>query len=503
LKVILGSEETAQMMDFNPKMKISEVFSLITSHVSLAQSNFELVLESDDKDEPVTLDENEVIQNYVTSDNCRLRFISKAKEEDESSEHDQDCNIWDEPPDSPANITFDKDKEQAIQNIETATFNKLVERVTSPDEYDVDFVNVFVLMYHVFASDERLWLKLEERFNVPKNYDQGVRQKIQMRVFIFIKHWVEKVLDLNPQVKLSIQHFAETISQENNDFQIFAKTIVSRLTSPPKVLEEGQSNIKPPIPFLPKNIGSKPTFFDFDSDVEIARQLTLRSFSIFKRIKPAEFFKAAWTKEKYKHLSPNVLDMIAYYNSVTAWITTLIVQEKAVRTRAKLLQKIINIAEELNKLNNFHLLSAFISAISNYAIDRLVFTLARLSKRHRAILSDLSAMMSMEGSFKNFRNALAAAKPPCVPFLGVYLTDLIFIGEGNPDMIENRVNFVKHKFVYGVISTIQAYQTTVYNLEAVDSIQNFLDTLPQLPEKEVYKLSLEIEPRGATRADIS
>ena len=82
------------------------------------------------------------------------------------------------------------------------------------------------------------------------------------------------------------------------------------------------------------------------------------------------------------------------------------------------------------------------------------------------------------------------------------MTDLIFIEEGNPNKIENRINFVKHKFVHSVISRIQAYQSVGYTLEPVDIIKEFINELPILGEKELYAQSLKIEPRGATRADI-
>ena len=79
---------------------------------------------------------------------------------------------------------------------------------------------------------------------------------------------------------------------------------------------------------------------------------------------------------------------------------------------------------------------------------------------------------------------------------------MTFIADGNPDRIDRRINFVKQKFVYSVIAIIKAYQTTPYNLEAVDSLQEFLHNLPCLSDKEIYALSLEIEPRNAERADI-
>lgn len=40
---------------------------------------------------------------------------------------------------------------------------------------------------------------------------------------------------------------------------------------------------------------------------------------------------------------------------------------------------------------------------------------------------ELEAIMGMEGSFKVYRQTLVEATPPCVPYIGVYLTDLVFI----------------------------------------------------------------------------
>merc|ERR1711862_578538 len=170
---------------------------------------------------------------------------------------------------------------------------------------------------------------------------------------------------------------------------------------------------------------------------------------------------------------------------------------KDIRSRAKMFQRFITIANELRLLNNYHLVSAIVSGINNCAIGRLKFTHARISKSHRQILQELESVVSMEGSFKNFREALAAAGPPAIPFMGAYLTDLVFIADGNPDKIGNRINFVKHKFVYNVVARIQTYQTVVYNLEEVDSIQQFLLSLPQLDEKALFAQSLKLEPRGA------
>ena len=41
--------------------------------------------------------------------------------------------------------------------------------------------------------------------------------------------------------------------------------------------------------------------------------------------------------------------------------------------------------------------------------------------------------MSRKSNYKAFRELLATCTPPCLPYLGTFLTDLTFIEEGNPD----------------------------------------------------------------------
>lgn len=122
--------------------------------------------------------------------------------------------------------------------------------------------------------------------------------------------------------------------------------------------------------------------------------------------------------------------------------------------------------------------------------------------------------MDSAKNFSEYRELLHVINPPCVPFLGkhidlkriywdwlgVYLTDLTFIEDGNPDMIKNSkdlINFSKRIKTAEVIREIQQYQSVSYSFQIVPEIQTYIfhclkgmDTLG-----DMYDLSLGIEPR--------
>ncbi len=67
--------------------------------------------------------------------------------------------------------------------------------------------------------------------------------------------------------------------------------------------------------------------------------------------------------------------------------------------------------------------------------------------------------------------------------------------DGNPDKVDNLINFGKRELVYRVIEEVHQYQLTAYNFERQEPIYTFLRELPSLDEKDLFDLSLVREPR--------
>lgn len=85
-------------------------------------------------------------------------------------------------------------------------------------------------------------------------------------------------------------------------------------------------------------------------------------------------------------------------------------------------------------------------------------------------------------------------------YRGVYLQDLTFIEDGNPDQIGDLINFSKRILVRKILSQIATFQQEAYNFVIVPILRAYLENLPQLTDDDIYKQSLVIEPRSAIKS---
>ena len=136
------------------------------------------------------------------------------------------------------------------------------------------------------------------------------------------------------------------------------------------------------------------------------------------------------------------------------------------------------------------------------------------------LLEQLKGLMGTEDNWKSYRGVLKLRDPPCLPYLGLffdfylffvifcsffviglYLTDLTFIEDGNKDFLESKehpdqiINFVKCQQLSFVIQDIQQYQQRMYYFQEVPAIQEYFRNYVPLSDDNLYALSLKLEPR--------
>lgn len=144
-------------------------------------------------------------------------------------------------------------------------------------------------------------------------------------------------------------------------------------------------------------------------------------------------------------------------------------------------------------------MTSIISALGTAPIHRLSRTWAQVNGKTKDTLEIMRKLMASTKNFAEYRETLHKANPPCVPFLGVYLTDLTFIEDGIPGLIKksNLINFAKRAKTAEVIRDIQQYQNVPYPLQPVPELQEYvLGNMKNAGDvHEMYDMSLAVEPR--------
>jgi len=142
--------------------------------------------------------------------------------------------------------------------------------------------------------------------------------------------------------------------------------------------------------------------------------------------------------------------------------------------------------------------------LSTSSIGRLKKTWNALEDSERKIYEEYEQLMSPGSSFGRYREHLRQVNPPCIPFLAVYLSDLTFIDEGNPNFFPSTgeglavINCDKCELVYEVISKVQLYQAEYYELKKLEPLATLLEELPRFNEDTIYKFSVEYAEERAT-----
>ena len=444
-----------------------------------------------------------------------------ANEEVDLSPKDEHVHFNFDLQDSDTNVLYSRPIETATpddggkveidrQEVKCASLCKLIERLTYEKYPDPNFTFVFLLTYRSFTTPLTLLRLLRERFIVPTPHnlspmeiDYFERMKtipIHLRVVNVLKHWVEKYFydfENDPDLVNEFYDFIDTqIAQSTrlaNAGKQLRKLIEKKISNAKKevVITPG---IMPKVE-LPKNDVEVEGILDFP-EIEIARQFTLCEFELFRAIQPKECLNQAWSRKGQQKIhAPNIIAMIERFNATSRWVATEMVREVDLKKRTFLLRKFIKIAEQLRNLHNFNGAMEIMAGLHSASIHRLKKTWEGLSNFRMDKFHTLETLLSNAQNYKQLRETLGQTPAPCIPYLGMYLSDLTFIEDGNPDRLNDMINFVKRRKVANVIRQIQQYQQTPYSLETVDQLRAMITHLPHLMDDQLYSESLLRETR--------
>ncbi|KAJ3171932.1 hypothetical protein HDU87_008182 [Geranomyces variabilis] len=240
------------------------------------------------------------------------------------------------------------------------------------------------------------------------------------------------------------------------------------------------------------------SFLELDNE-DIARQLNILEAEIFSRIKPRDLLQHIWSRTYKGQHAASVAASIGHFNFISSWVTTRILAQRKVKTRAQVLGKFMKIAQVLRNSNNYNTLMAVLAGINSGAVLRLRQTRKFLQERqsyrnHQA----LEKLMSSDRSFALYRQALRMSELPCIPYLGVFLRDLVYIDENKDKRRDGSINLAKFLLMGDVILMILNFQQVPYDVIRNPYIATLILSQPIMSEEQAYERSLELEPRTAS-----
>ncbi|XP_075287350.1 ras-specific guanine nucleotide-releasing factor 1 isoform X2 [Opisthocomus hoazin] len=325
-----------------------------------------------------------------------------------------------------------------------------------------------------------------------------IRRAATNRVLNVLRHWVSKHsqdFETNEELKFrvigfleEVIHDPELLTQERKA----AANIIRTLTQE----DPGDNQITlEEVVQMAEGVKAEP--FENHSALEIAEQLTLLDHLVFKKIPYEEFFGQGWMKLEKNERTPYIMKNTKHFNDVSNLIASEILRNEEINARVSAIEKWVAVADICRCLHNYNAVLEITSSLNRSAIFRLKKTWLKVSKQTKALIDKLQKLVSSEGRFKNLREALKNCDPPCVPYLGMYLTDLAFIEEGTPNYTEDGlVNFSKMRMISHIIREIRQFQQTSYKIEHQPKVtQYLLDQSFVMDEESLYEASLRIEPK--------
>ncbi|KAG8700585.1 hypothetical protein FRC08_004618 [Ceratobasidium sp. 394] len=435
-------------------------------------------------------------------------------------------------------------------NLIGATLDVLVEKMTPPDHSpEPQLSAIFYLTFRLFTTPLELVQVLHRRWDLQpppgssftpdehRAWSVKKLEPVRLRVYNFIKTWLDSHWQSNTDLTAlgPLKEFVSSTATEMPPHAV--QRVVDLLTqrdvpsgaqdggSPTgaptraammeRVRSADRARAKPnsaPTPVLSRSLfaslkagafGSV-NIADFDA-LELARQFTIMESKLFCRILPEEILDVGLPSAGERGNSIRAMSTLS--TAITGWVTEMILDEQDTKKRTGLLKFFIKISDYCHDLNNFSTLRSILAALDSSTISRLNKTWAGLSAKSKLKLENLRKLTDHTRNHHEYRARLRSVHGNAVPFLGLYLTDVTFCREGNPDKrispydsSRTLLNFDKYRRLAAIADDVKRFQVP-YNLIEIPEVQKYLEFSFEKAKKsgndlhDLYRRSLLVEPR--------
>ena len=232
---------------------------------------------------------------------------------------------------------------------------------------------------------------------------------------------------------------------------------------------------------------------------EIAIELTNISYNIYSKIKPKELLQGVFTKKNKKELSPNIVEVIDRFNKLSFWAMEEILMYDKAKFRIKVIEKFIDIINELLSLNNFFDSMSLLTALGQIIISSLHKTWKKISKKSKELYNKERQILNFADNYKLIKDKIKECiihKRPYIPFLSPYTKIICYMEEyGKYIKDKSLINADKIAIVQQTLDQLFKFKLMQYNMFHITKNELIiLQYLDPIGEEELDKLASFLEP---------
>lgn len=256
-------------------------------------------------------------------------------------------------------------------------------------------------------------------------------------------------------------------------------------------------------PFLLKSIlpESKETLsiekFMMLDNTELAQQLCLLDSTLLRQIPNREFWRLNFSRTN-QGVWKNSTVYTNQFNKRVLLIKGLILTPSHLQERVKVVVKVIQVIILLWDLNNFSAAMNFVSALEQIDIHRLRWTWKAFRLQYPHLHKQYDSIRTQSDHSMNYqllRSKMKTVHPPIVPYLGLFMTDLTFIMEGNPPILQpGELLFRQHRMIAKVIDEFRLFLQVPYEFTENLELQGLICSSPKEQDPMIhYNRSIALE----------
>ena len=393
------------------------------------------------------------------------------------------------------------------------SFEKFIEIISSLEEKSEELFEVCLYGYLSFSDDETIFKELIKRFHVnfPLNmtkseksliYDQKI-MIIQKKVLVFFQFWIE-IYKENIVINKTLDRlFEETLFilyRYKNEFTDCHLDLSKLLISLEEVRvyknfkkfnETNFLAFKNKISCCLIDVALPINYYIQQYTKDVVEQICIFDFDNFYKISIPELLKK-------KNIGGENYNYFAnHFNNLSKVLTFILLWCNVAQKRILLFEKIVDIIDLLIKNNNYNSAFACFLALNHSSIDRLEKVIhKKIRKGIREKMIVFGKLFDTSNNHFNLREAQKKMMTPCVPFLGLYVKDLLNLEENGKlnDFDKKMINFKKCCQISMIIKEIDNFKEVWYDFEKIDEIYDHFKYLPDIPDDLLYELSYKILP---------